>query len=303
MSKFSVDTFKGPLLVRREFLCALLAGNYLGNQFIAEAMDNLKRHNKSSHFYWLDLRSGKIHLPAEHIIDTGQPGSLMKLIAATAIVQENLPSATKIIDCRGAIIVAGKHYICRYPHGPLSLVEAIGQSCNVFFARTARELNADCFLHYLDKFGLSCSIHLTRNKLPNSVELILGLAEQYNFSAMQILQLVSLIAGRGTLLDITNEEKLTSDPGFNERTWNILQSGMQIACQRGTAKKLDPQNKLHLAVKTGTTIHGRTFQSWLAGYFPYESPRYSFCLRSKIGTSYDCAVPAARQYLFGRDWT
>ncbi len=199
MSKFSEDIFRTSLLGRREFLAALLAG-YFPSQLMAESKSSFTSHHQISHFYWLDLKSGQIHMPMGGLIDEGQPGSLMKLIAATAILQENLPSATKVIDCRGAIIVAGKHYICRYPHGRLSLVEAIGQSCNVFFGHAARELNADCFLHYLREFGLSQAIDLSESRFLNNVDLILGLAKQYNMTAIQILQLVSLIANKGKKL-------------------------------------------------------------------------------------------------------
>ena len=338
ISKFSVDIFRTSLLDRRQFLTLLLTGNYFQTPLMAEAINRLKEDDRINHFYWLDLKSGAIHLPtkyipAKHIIDAGQPGSLMKLIAAAAILQENLSFATKIIDCRGTIVVTGKHYICRYPHGRLSLVEAIGQSCNVFFAQTAKELSADCFLHYLAEFGLSQAIDFSGSRCPNTADLVLGLAKQYKMNAIQILQLVSLIANKGKPMpfhynynqtdlqkskiskkpkipnakvpanNILTHDNFISGPTLSEHTWNILQTGMQIACQRGTAKNLDPQNKLHLAVKTGTTSYGRTFQSWLAGYFPYESPSYSFCLRSNQGTSYDRAVPAASKYLFARDWT
>lgn len=291
---------------RREFIAALFAAPLLSNTLTAKA-DNISVHE---HFYCADLKRGTVVLPKEHLIDKGKPGSLMKLIAATAILEENLPASIQAVDCRGSIIVAGQRYICRYPHGRLTLTEAIGQSCNVFFAHSSTQLNSQCFLHYLKKFGLGStdSSKLARHSTESSIDLILGLADGFELSAMQILQMITSIATRGKLTQLCAHDNAKQNiviPGviLHEHTWDVLNTGMQIACERGTAKKLDPQNKLHLAAKTGTTIHGKTFQSWLAGYFPYESPRYSFCLRAKVGTSYDQAVPIAREILFSKSWT
>jgi cell division protein FtsI/penicillin-binding protein 2 len=233
----------------------------------------------------------------------------MKLIAAAAIAQEKLPCAQAIVDCKGSIIINGQLYTCRYPHGRVALVEALGQSCNIFFAKAAKELNSDCFFHYLDKFGLRQSIKSYESASNSSADLILGLSQEYNLNAIDILQLVSQIATKGHLPSLHDDKYVIkpplspSPPFLSAHSWNVLQTGMHIACQRGTAKRLDPTNKLHLAVKTGTTVHGKRFQSWLAGYFPFEAPHYVFCLRASEGTSYDRAVPLARKYLFEKNWT
>jgi cell division protein FtsI/penicillin-binding protein 2 len=126
-------------------------------------------------------------------------------------------------------------------------------------------------------------------------------------TSIQILQMVALIAGRGRIPPMhpavgVLPKRSVVEVHFGEHTWNVLQEGMKIAVRSGTAKNLDQDDKLHLAVKTGTTEHGRKFQSWLAGYFPYDSPRYAFCLRANVGTSYEQAVPLARNILFNRTW-
>ena len=72
-------------------------------------------------------------------------------------------------------------------------------------------------------------------------------------------------------------------------TWRVLQQGMRICEREGTARKLDPADTMKIACKTGTAPHGKTFQSWIAGYFPFDEPKYSFCLRAPAGTSQDRA--------------
>jgi penicillin-binding protein 2 len=319
------------ITTRREFLGLLLA-----TLCFPIGQNSQAQNIPDQHFYFADLNSGIIHLPDARTIDSGKPGSLMKLVAAAAIVDQHLPSAYKTYDCKGAIIMNGQKYSCRHAHGRLGLVQAIAQSCNVFFCHASKELSNDAFLHYLSKFRLTDSLpegilHSKTGKL-RSTDLIFGTANGFELSAVQILQLVSLIARRGKMVPLQVEVKLgklrqkiggtvpliriadpqilgtqcmikVSDPQFSDHTWNMLQQAMNIACQNGTAKNLDPKNKLHIAAKTGTTVHGYTFQSWIAGYFPYECPRYAFCLRAPSGTSYDRAVPLARQALNSHNWT
>jgi cell division protein FtsI/penicillin-binding protein 2 len=288
---------------RREFISILMGIPFFPS--IAEA-SNLSSYK---HFYVADLKQNSISLPDQLALDKGGPGSLMKLIASAAIAEENLPASSQSFDCRGSIMVGRARYICRYPHGRVTLTEALGQSCNVFFANSSTQLNFQCFWHYLDKFGLGQSlISAEKPQKHSSTDFILGIANGFELSALQILQLVTTIAKKG----VTEQLRCNDHPGssitlpvvrLREHTWNVLSTGMQIASQRGTAKHLDPDNKLRLSVKTGTTVHGKTFQSWLAGYFPYDSPRYSFCFRATVGTSYDQAIPLAKKILFSRDWT
>jgi len=89
---------------------------------------------------------------------------------------------------------------------------------------------------------------------------------------------------------------------LGEGTWNQLVNGMEWAVKEGTAKKLDPENKLHLAAKTGTSKHGAKYHSWVTGFFPVNSPRYAFCVISPSGTSMEAAVPVARECLFSITW-
>jgi cell division protein FtsI/penicillin-binding protein 2 len=82
----------------------------------------------------------------------------------------------------------------------------------------------------------------------------------------------------------------------------ILQQGMRICGREGTAKSLDIEDKLKGAFKTGTSPHGKAWQSWIVGYFPYHQPRYAFALRSSAGTSIEAAVPEAHKFLLAHEW-
>lgn len=310
--EFSVDQATPSNFSERRQILKLLVGIIFYPVTIVSASD--KGIGKYD-IYWLKLSEGVIESLDETGISTGPPGSLMKLVAATALMENNLPPARSTIDCRGTIVVNGKRYSCLHPHGRVVITTAIGQSCNVFFAKAARFLPLSTFFHYLKKFGISPpdpkpsnAMDRSRMQSLDSLEYILGLAPAFEVSSLQILQLVGQIASRGKMPPVqsASHPELRSTPNiinFADHTWNVLQEGMKLAGRSGTAKNLDPNNKLHLAVKTGTTLHGEKFQSWITGYFPYEAPKYVFCLRANVGASYDRAIPVARRFLFGRTWS
>lgn len=234
------------------------------------------------------------HLTVPHAL----PGSLMKLVAAAALLEENLISPHTQLQCNGSIITHGQTFQCQHPHGTLSIQEAIGLSCNLFFTQAVEALSVRRFLQYAQRFQLHQPVTPTKAPFIFPAELMsqepsqsyaLGLNRNLQPNALQLARMARIIAQRQI-------------QGFNPNTWRILQNGMRMATLRGTAHHLDPANRLHIAAKTGTTRHGHTFQSWLVGYFPFENPQYAFCLRAPVGTGKDSAVPLASRYLLSRNW-
>ncbi|PWT96220.1 MAG: hypothetical protein C5B53_10070 [Candidatus Melainabacteria bacterium] len=306
--EFSVDRATLSNFSERRQLLKLLLGIIFYPAAIAQASS---RESAKYSVYWLNLGDGIVNSPAGTVVSKGPPGSLMKLVAAAALMEENLPPAFRTIDCRGTIVVNGRRYSCLHPHGRVSLTTAIGQSCNVFFAKAAGYLHLTTFFHYLKVLGIprpQAGKQAASRQSFASLDYVLGLAPGFELSSLQILQLVGQIATRGKMppvRSVDQPERGTdrATVSFADHTWNVLQEGMKLAGRSGTAKNLDPENKLHVAVKTGTTLHGEKFQSWLAGYFPYEAPKYLFCIRANVGASYDKAIPIARRFLFGRTWS
>lgn len=220
----------------------------------------------------------------------------MKLVASAALLEEHIISPNTRLECRGSLHQHGQAFACEHPHGKLTLQEAIGFSCNLFFAQAANALSIRRFLQYAQQFQLdqpaSSAPFIFPSEITNTQpapSYALGLNRNLQPNALQLTRLAGLIAQRGI-------------KGFHPQTWQILQQGMRLATLRGTAAELDPDNHLQVAAKTGTTRHGHTFQSWLIGYFPFEHPRYAFCLRAPVGTGKEQAVPLARRYLLSQTW-
>ena len=94
------------------------------------------------------------------IADTYEPGSVFKLITASAAIEEGI--ITDIdrqgeFDCTGGIEVAGVRIKCwRYyrPHGSESLREGLMNSCNPVFIGLGQKLGVQKYYSYLNKFRL-----------------------------------------------------------------------------------------------------------------------------------------------------
>jgi cell division protein FtsI/penicillin-binding protein 2 len=286
---------------RREFLKYMLTLPLLAGGEPVEAAPPV--HS----FFWVDLGSGRLG-SRPSIVPAGMPGSIMKLVAASALLEVAHWPADRVIECTGSAVVHAHRHVCLHAHGRVSLVQAIALSCNVFMASATAGLNPAAIIEYARGFALDfpCAGHppgrFPRHPGSDPAMYTLGLSPDLEPNALQLLRLAALVATRGHLKDFYARPApppagrglvMSLAPG----TWEILQSGMRLAGRIGTASQLDPDDRLHLAVKTGTAPHGNAYQSWVVGYFPYDKPRYAWCLHARAGTSLDEAVPAARQML------
>jgi len=74
-----------------------------------------------------------------------QPGSTAKIVVAVAALAEGIISPETTVICNGAVQIGDRKFHCwnRDGHGPMKLIDAIRESCNVYFMRVARWLGAD----------------------------------------------------------------------------------------------------------------------------------------------------------------
>jgi cell division protein FtsI/penicillin-binding protein 2 len=241
----------------------------LGSTAIEQPSDAKELPRQEPSFFWCDLKTGFIGFPSGLNLPRVMPGSLMKIVAAAALNEQHLINPNETFDCHGHFSVHKETFHCQFPHGPVDLVKAIAFSCNCFFAHASARLPAKLFLEYARKLGLADAVaKIPSGPFPTetadaSLTFVLGLNPAMQPNAIQIMRMSALV---------------------------------------GTAKKLDPENKLHIACKTGTSMHGKKFQSWVTGYFPYDAPKHAFCLCAPAGTSQEAAVPQAHAKLFETEW-
>lgn len=301
-------------LDRRHFLRSLFGLGTALDSLPVEAKPPARYQPESFRFFWSDLRTGQMGFPCGQVVPKGQPGSVMKLVAASALLETRTLQPETKFECKGTYHCSAHEAVhCLYPHGMVDLPHALGLSCNIYFAQAAKHLSPNVLIQYARDFGLDQPVGSFEGGVfpvhpaHPSWQYVLGLSSDLQPSALQIMRMSALVATRGNVpyLHSAEEPDAKGRPfecHLSGGTFAVLQDGMEMACRQGTGKKLDPHNKLKVALKTGTAPYGKAFQSWVTGYFPWDHPRYAFCLRSLAGTSYDQAIPALKNYLFGTEW-
>jgi penicillin-binding protein 2 len=264
-------------------------------------------------WFWSNIRTGQVGFPTGLTLRQHRPGSIMKIVASAAFLEQGLVSPIETVDCTGEITLKNLSFSCQVPHGRINLEHALAKSCNVFFATISTRLNCHLFGQYAELFGLSRGVARRPSGLfpakfeDQSLNYVLGLAPDLQPNALQLLRLSALVGTRGMLPSMHSAEdsdinEASFDLKFSENTWTQLSSGMRLCVREGTAANLDPNDVLNIAAKTGTAQHGKIFQSWITGYFPFDNPRHAFCVWSPNGTSQTAAVPLARKVLLSTSW-
>ncbi len=106
---------------------------------------------------WERLKNDPLD-PLENKSVRGQypPGSIYKLITATAGLEEGVITPKSKLNCRGNYRLGRRSYGCwRWGgHGAVDLYQALVQSCDVYFYQVGRKLGIDKLSEYARGFGL-----------------------------------------------------------------------------------------------------------------------------------------------------
>ncbi|HEX9080796.1 MAG TPA: penicillin-binding protein 2, partial [Holophagaceae bacterium] len=98
------------------------------------------------------------------------PGSTFKLLVALAGLEKGVITPQTVIFCSGKKNFYGRDFRCDKPtgHGALNLVQAIAESCDVYFYTVASMLDIDDIYATAEKYGLTVptGIDLPREKTP-----------------------------------------------------------------------------------------------------------------------------------------
>ncbi len=247
-------------------------------------------------------------------------GSIFKLVTASAALERGI-SPNFEYDCEGENIIDDAKFKCfnSKKHGKINLEEAMAESCNGYFIELSKKLPENEIRKTAQKFGLGEPIELAEDwkasggVLP-SEESLKNPKTLANFSfgqgklmasPMQIIGMINAIAADGVYktpkiikgllnsgMQLTEYEKLTKfqrdERIISKNTADILKKCMQSAIEQGTAQKGKPE-KTEAAAKTSTAQTGivengrRIEQSWIAGMFPVETPKYCIVVLSEDG--------------------
>lgn len=240
------------------------------------------------------------------IADTYEPGSVFKLITASAAIEEGL--VTDIdqegqFSCTGAIEVAGVRIKCwrHYrPHGSESLRLGLMNSCNPVFIGLGQKLGVSKYYSYLNKFrllnktgidipGEANSIFLAENKA-GPVELAtISFGQRFEITPIQLVTAISAIANGGTSIQprvvkqIVNSQTgeiqdipiKTNGEVISKETSEKVLSMMESVVSEGTGKNAKVAG-YRIGGKTGTSEDGVNTNKYVTsfcGVAPIDNPQ------------------------------
>jgi penicillin-binding protein 2 len=116
--------------------------------------------------------------PMENKAVQGQypPGSTYKIVTAIAGLEEGVINENRAFYCPGHYRYGNRIYRCwkRSGHGAVKIIDALAQSCDVFFFRVGEELGVDRLSRYAEGCGLGMTTGIKLDNeapglVPNSV--------------------------------------------------------------------------------------------------------------------------------------
>lgn len=147
------------------------------------------------------------------INDTYEPGSVFKIVTATAALELGVVSLSDMYTCGGSTTVADRRIRCHKTtgHGTQTFTQTVMNSCNPAFIEWGRRVGVDNFYTYIDKLGLTSKtgidiageagtiIHKKENV--GEVELAtMSFGQSFQITPMQMLRAAAAIVNGGNLV-------------------------------------------------------------------------------------------------------
>lgn len=147
------------------------------------------------------------------INDTYEPGSIFKMVTATAALETGSVTLNDHFTCGGSAIVADRKIRCHKTtgHGTQTFTQTVMNSCNPAFIEWGRRVGTERFFEYMGKFGLlektgidiageaSTIIHKQENV--GEVELAtMSFGQSFQITPLQMLRAASAIINGGNLV-------------------------------------------------------------------------------------------------------
>ncbi len=233
-------------------------------------------------------------------------GSVFKIVTAATALEKGLPITTAF-SCSGRIRVEGIPFRCHHElgHGRVGMLEGFAGSCNPYFIQLADRVGGADLHNMAARLGFNRSVPLGNGwesdvaVLPQKqtlaqaalANLSIGQGELLA-SPLHIAALVGAVVNDGEWRmpsifkgEVTEDQTLieadlpAARQVFSPKTAATLRSMMEQTMLSGTGRAAAPAGK-SAAGKTGTAETGwvqtqkEVVQSWFAGYYPADNPRY-----------------------------
>ncbi len=333
-SEYEENGFRGVALVMNPKDASILAmvstPSYDPNIFTAEkSLDELEKVKKDKPF--LNRAISAIY----------PPGSIFKILIAYIALENKLISADTQFYCSGKYYLKNwnKPFTCwiwtQYGtgHGYQNIIQALKNSCNVFFYELSNYVSSSDYLEGMELFGLGDRIGIdlpgeAKGFIPSRklkamsrrggvdgeiLNLFIGQG-QLTVTPIQIANIFCAIANGGNLYkpyivkhieDIDGNIILETEPTLIRKiplsyeTRRILLDGLfKVVNERGgTAYKSKFDKSYKIAGKTGTAQNPhKDPHSWFVGFAPVEDPDVLILvLFENAGHGGDVAAPVAKK--------
>lgn len=239
------------------------------------------------------------------VSDIFEPGSIFKVVTATAALENKVLQPNRKIDCNpGYVQVANRIIRDHDKYGVLTFAEVIKNSSNVGTIKAAQMTGKDQIFNYVRKFGFGAKTDIQFPGEENGIlhpfkkwtDLVLAQAaigQGISVTALQAGMAYSAIANGGLLLKpqivktIRNKDGIeifNAQPVYIRRvaspeTMSQIRELLRLTVSSGTGMRADV-NGLAIAGKTGTAqkVVGNTYSqtAYMAsfvGFFPANNPK------------------------------
>lgn len=265
------------------------------------------------------------------------PASTLKLLTAGAALEEKIiKENTTFSNCYGFFPFGDRIFRCweEEGHGKLTLIDAIAQSCDVYFYQLGLELGLEKWSWYADQCGLDAKVGVDLpgekaglvptldyyrkkfGKMKWIKNLVINLAIGQGEVALTPLQVTAFYSGLINdgwvfqphfLKRIISEEKVTSYRPEALRRLPFSSETLKILNKTLIKTVGDPSGTGHLAQIQGLQVGGKTGtaqnphgkgHAWFVGFAPAENPRILVTvLIENAGHGGDVAAPVAKEII------
>jgi len=264
---------------------------------------------------WFDLNNtGNIKADAlrnRAISDSFEPGSVFKIITASAVLEEGVADFDSEFFCENGAYKVGNRVLHDYkPHGTLNFREIIEKSSNIGTVKVAALLGKEKLSAYIKRFNFGSLVDID---LPGEVSGIMRdpsgwsssdmttipMGQGIAITAVQLVSCVSVIANGGVLMRpyvvsrFLNAEGATIGENkpkpirrvISKETAHKVKELMEGVVLRGTGKPAGLSN-FRAGGKTGTAqkvsprggYYKNKYIASFVGFAPFDKPRVSLVI-------------------------
>lgn len=231
------------------------------------------------------------------------PGSIFKLVTQAASMDIYSDWKTREYTCNGSVEIGGSVISCLGTHGTIAADEALGYSCNVYYALLASDIGADALQSKAEQFGFNKELQFgNATCVKSSIDLSTANQNQLGWSGVgqytllanpyHIMTLMGAIANGGSYTEphITGGGSIFDGITKGDRTYmNSSQAAelkrmMRLDVENYYGDGLFPSG-MEMCAKSGTAeVDGKSPTCWFVGFSANEETPYAIVVMIQEGT-------------------